>query len=76
MEDSLLIAGYEQLNKGQQIQFENTHKKFYQAWGLEARKSYVEENIEKLEWDQEEQTVNVYFNNGNWWHFTKDNKWY
>mgnify|MGYP000926511574 CR=1 FL=1 len=44
--------------------------------GTEVRKEH-EGQIEKVEWNEAEQVYNVYFKNGNWWHYdTINNTWY
>jgi hypothetical protein len=46
------------------------------SMGLEKRKGYMLSDVVKVEWDQAEQTVNVYYKNGDWWHYAKDGTWY
>jgi hypothetical protein len=33
-------------------------------------------DLERVEWDEEEQVFKVYFTNGNWWHYTLEGTWY
>ena len=46
--------------------------------GTEKRKNYTAEQIEKVIWNDEEQCLNVYYKNGNWWHYSNQNDgvWY
>lgn len=46
------------------------------AWGLEKRKEYTLSNVTKVLWNTEENCLEVYYDNGNWWHYLPDGTWY
>jgi D-alanyl-D-alanine dipeptidase len=56
--------------------FMAVHAKHLAAWGTEARKKRTLEHITKVVWDQEEDCLKVYYDDGEWWHYTKRHEWY
>jgi hypothetical protein len=40
----------------------------------EAERALLE--LDRVEWDQQEQVFRVYFASGQWWHYTLDGTWY
>jgi hypothetical protein len=56
--------------------FEKTYIKHLLAFGTEARKSYLAENLKEIRWDRKERCLKVYFKNGDWWHYATDGTWY
>lgn len=46
------------------------------SMGLEKRKDYTLSHIVKVEKDTEENTLRVYYENGDWWHYTPERTWY
>lgn len=55
--------------------FLNTYKAFICAQGFDYRARFLPAQIERLEWDNLEQTFNIHFEH-TWFHFTSDHKWY
>ena len=46
------------------------------SMGLEKRKNYNLGNIVKVERNLEKLCLNVYYDNGDWWHYKIDGTWY
>ncbi|WP_312474154.1 hypothetical protein [Neobacillus sp.] len=46
------------------------------SMGLEKRAKYTLSNIVKVERNQEEKCLNVYYGNGDWWHYVSNGTWY
>jgi len=46
------------------------------SMGLEKRKNYTLSDIVKIERDRTGKGLNVYYNNGDWWHYSVDGSWY
>jgi len=47
---------------------EKVYRLHMASMGTEVRKEH-EGQIEKVEWNEGEQVYNVFFKNGNWWHY-------
>jgi hypothetical protein len=56
--------------------FNRVHAKHLSAWGTEARKKYTLDHVKNVVWDPEEDCLKVYYDKGDWWHYTKDETWY
>jgi hypothetical protein len=56
--------------------FNGVHSKHLQALGTEARKKRTVEHVKNLVWDTVEDCLKVYYDDGEWWHYTKDKKWF
>lgn len=52
------------------------YAKHNSTMGLTQRKNYMLENIVKFESNKKENCLNVYYENGEWWHYTYDGTWY
>lgn len=46
------------------------------SMGLEERKQHTLSDIGKVVRNTKVQCLNVYYNNGNWWHYSVDGTWY
>lgn len=46
------------------------------SMGLEKRNNYTLSKIVKVETDQTGKGLNVYYKNGDWWHYSVDGSWY
>jgi hypothetical protein len=63
------------LKPEQYFLFLETHVKHLKAMGQENQKKYCLSKIRNIVWDENEQTVNVYYDD-NWWHYDKNGNWY
>lgn len=46
------------------------------SMGMEKRKDYTLSDIVRVERNSEEKCLNVYYTNGDWWHYSSDGSWY
>lgn len=53
-----------------------TYARHNSMMGLEARKKYTLSHIIKVERNASENCLNVYYENGDWWHYTPQKTWY
>lgn len=53
-----------------------TYAKHNSSVGLEERKNYTLSDIVKVERSIKENCLNVYYKNGDWWHYTANMTWY
>lgn len=70
------IKGYAKLTLTLRRILETTYKRHMAAMGTEARKKYTIDKIKEVKWDGQASTVNIYFKNGSWWHYTFEGTWY
>ena len=70
------VKGYDSLTETQKAQLEAVYKRHMAAMGTEARQSYAVDKIKEVKWDARSRTVNIYFVNGDWWHYKADGTWY
>lgn len=56
--------------------FLNVYANHNRSMGMQERAKYSLSDITKIEINKEENCLNVYFENGNWWHYTLDGRWY
>lgn len=68
------VRGYEALTNIQRQILENTYKCHMAAMGSEARQQYTVNKIRKVLPGR--RSVNIYFDNGDWWHYTGSGTWY
>lgn len=61
-------------NKEQMELFKRVYTKHISYMGMEKRKQLG--NVENVVWDTEEKCLKVYFENGDWWHYTTSEEWY
>lgn len=54
----------------------NTYARHNSFMGLAQRDTYSLANVVKVEKNTKENCLNVYYANGDWWHYTKSNNWY
>jgi len=54
----------------------DVYQKHNRSMGLEKRKDYTLTHIVKVERNTEENCLNVYYENGDWWHYAPDRTWY
>jgi hypothetical protein len=66
------------LTDEQQELFNRVHTAHLAAFwdGSEAREKRTLEHITKVVWDASEDCLNVYYDDGEWWHYCKDGTWY
>ena len=53
-----------------------TYANHNRSMGLDERKNYHLSHIVKVERNIKENCLNVYYKNGDWWHYTHDGTWY
>lgn len=53
-----------------------TYARHNSAFGLEKRKDYTLSDIVKVERNTAENCLNVYYRNGEWWHYLSNRTWY
>lgn len=53
-----------------------TYAKHNASMGLSEREKYSFSHIVKVERNTEENCLNVHYDNGDWWHYTPNGKWY
>lgn len=63
------------LTTWQYFQFLTTHVRHLKAMGTENQKNYCLSKVKNVEWDENEQTINVYYEDI-WWHYDQDGNWY
>lgn len=66
----------EHLNEQEYAILLETYAKHNSSMGLEERKAYTLSDIVKVERNLEENCLNVYYKNGDWWHYTPRKTWY
>ncbi|MEN2466714.1 hypothetical protein [Ornithinibacillus sp. JPR2-1] len=54
----------------------DVYSKHNRSMGLEKRKDYTLSHIVKVERNREEKCLEVYYVNGDWWHYAADGTWY
>lgn len=69
------MKGYDKLTDLQRRVFNQTYLKHLESLGYEKRKIYEMQNIKKIKWDNREKCIKVYFKNGDWFHYFRDNTW-
>jgi hypothetical protein len=52
------------------------HAKHIRGMGKEARENYSLENIVKIKRNIKENCLNVYYSNGDWFHYAANGTWY
>jgi len=53
-----------------------TYAEHNSSMGFEDRKNHTLSDITKVERNISENCLNVYYNDGNWWHYTPSKTWY
>lgn len=53
-----------------------TYANHNSAMAMEKRKDYTLSDIVKVERNTKENCLNVYYKNGDWWHYTPDRTWW
>ncbi len=64
------IKGYEKLPEQLQQFFKEVHKAHLSSRGVEMRKQHTEEHIKEVKWDNVEKCLKVYYDNGEWYHYS------
>lgn len=54
----------------------DVYQKHNRSMGLDKRKDYTLTHIVKVERNTEENCLNVYYENGDWWHYAPNGTWY
>jgi hypothetical protein len=70
------VKGYVNLTADQQQLLERVYARHMAAMGTEMRSRYPVDQIKEVKWDKVDRTVNIYFQNGDWWHYNKQGNWY
>jgi hypothetical protein len=70
------VKGYTKLTTDQQQLLEHVYDRHTWAMGTEMRIRYTVDQIKEVKWDKVDRTVNIYFKNGDWWHYAMDGTWY
>jgi hypothetical protein len=70
------VKGYSNLTEAQQQLLEHVYDRHTWAMGTEIRIKYTVDQIKEVKWDKVDQTVNIYFKNGDWWHYNSKGEWY
>lgn len=52
------------------------YAKHNSSMGLEKRKNFTLSDIVQVERNPEEKCINVYYKNGDWWHYSVNGTWY
>lgn len=53
-----------------------TYVNHNRSMGMKERAFYTLSDIVKVEKNAKDNCLNVYYRNGEWWHYTKDGQWY
>lgn len=56
--------------------FMNTYRAHMRTMGNESRENYTIDQIQKIKRNFNENCFEVYFKNGDWWHYTLNGSWY
>lgn len=56
--------------------FLEVYAKHNSSMGLEERKNYTLSHVVKIERSIKKNCLKVYYENGEWWHYTTDGTWY
>lgn len=56
--------------------FKRVYDRHMSTMGTEERRKYVVDEIKEIKWDGKENCLKVYFKNGDWWHYGKDETWW
>ncbi|OXS77926.1 hypothetical protein [Domibacillus enclensis] len=70
------IQGYENLTDTQRKIFVKVHKRHLSMMGETERAKRTLDKVEKLKWNAQEQAVEVYYADGEWWHYNSKGEWY
>lgn len=54
----------------------DVYSKHNRSMGLKERENYSLSHIVKVERNTEENCLNVYYEDGSWWHYTPSGEWY
>lgn len=74
MSEKLKVAKH--LNNEEYRILLETYANHNSSMGLEKRKNYTLSHVVKVERNTEENCLNVYYENGDWWHYTSNGAWY
>lgn len=66
----------ESLTDGEYQLFLQVYANHNRSMGLEKRKNYTLSDIVKIEKNKEEKCLNVFYKNGDWWHYSAEGTWY
>lgn len=66
------------LTSNQYELFLRTHKKHLAAFweGSAEKEKRTLDKVKRVIWDKKDRCLKVYFLDGEWWHYTVDEKWY
>lgn len=67
---------FKDLNDFEWNRFITTYQCHMRALGISKRDKYGLDQIKRIERNIEESCFEVYYKNGDWWHYTLDGNWY
>ncbi|OLN21627.1 hypothetical protein BTO30_14200 [Domibacillus antri] len=70
------IKGYEKLSDPQRKILLMVHRKHLSVMGSSEREKRSLGHIKKVKWNAQEQCVEVYYTDGEWWHYSAKGTWY
>lgn len=70
------VKGYTKLPEQLKNLLHETHKAHLSMMGSEMRKKHTVEHIKEVKWDSEEKCLKVYFDHGEWYHYSPAGEWY
>jgi hypothetical protein len=69
------IKGFLALTDEQKELFKETHQAHLSMMGTATRKKHAVERIKEVKWDKEENCLKVFYDSGDWYHYTSQ-EWY
>lgn len=76
MEKTKKLPVAKHLNDSEYRLFLEMYAKHNSSMGLEARKNYLLADVVKVKRNAKEKCLEVYYKNGDWWHYSTDGTWY
>lgn len=70
------IPAAKHLSDGEYALLMQVYANHNRSMGFEDRKQHSLSDIGKVVRDTKNQCLNVYYKNGNWWHYAGDGTWY
>lgn len=70
------LPAAEHLNDKEYRTLMRTYANHNSSMGLSERVKYSASDIVKVEVNKQENCLNVHYNNGDWWKYTHDGRWY
>lgn len=70
------VKGYSKLPEELKKLFKKTHQAHLATMSSEMRNKHTEEHIERVKYDRIEKCLKVYYDNGEWYHYSLAGEWY